>query len=451
MAKEDKPLEYQRRIRDTKGVAQRLDLGYLKRSAPLLLLRKRLTWVFVALAVLSGVPLVLGVGGSRRAVSNGPLSEAHSMFEKRCEVCHTQAFDGVPDQACQQCHDGAAHPAKLVDTARMNSVGRCAACHQEHRGQPQLAAVGMGNCTSCHADLAAHASGVTLKGTEITAFRLGRHPEFSSASAKDTRPLRLNHAIHMPVGAKVIRGIPLPMKCGDCHATDRASATGALLPVTFEHNCKACHARELEFDVYHLLSAAGAPAPHTPAPHAKDPKTIRDFLVTAYRGALAANPAVARRPLGNELAPQANAAVWLERVVKDSEAYLFGRKCVYCHEIAALSLKTAGDQGRPEFKKVNRVAGRYVETKPDGEPWFARGEFSHRRHRAVECESCHTTARASSRTSDVLTPVMQACTPCHGGSGTTLDRCSECHLYHNRNLQKDRERRPAGQMAGGAL
>src|SRR6185295_10441863 len=152
------------RIRDTKGVAQRLDLGYLKRPAVLALLRKRLTWLLVALAVLAGVPLVLGVGGSRRAVSNGPLSEAHAMFEKQCEVCHVQAFGGVPDQACQQCHDGAAHPAKLVDTARMNSVGRCAWCHQEHRGKPQLVAVGIGNCTSCHANLAAHASGVTLKG-----------------------------------------------------------------------------------------------------------------------------------------------------------------------------------------------------------------------------------------------------------------------------------------------
>ena len=444
MAKEDKPIEYQRRIRDTKGVAQRLDLGYLKRPALLALFRKRLTWALVAAAVLAGVPLVLGVGGSRRVVSNGPLSEAHAMFEKRCEVCHTQAFGGVPDQACQQCHDGAAHPAKLVDTARINAVGRCAGCHQEHRGKPQLVAVGTGNCTSCHADLAAHASGVTLKGKEITAFRPERHPEFSTVSAKDARPLRLNHAIHMPVGAKTIRGIPLPMKCGDCHATDRTSATGALLPVTFEQNCKTCHARELEFDVYHVLGAAGAPSPHT-----KDPKTIREFLVGAYRGALAANPETARRPLGNELAPQANAAVWLERVVKDSEAYLFGRKCVYCHEIAAL------ENGLPWVKKVNRIAGRYVEAKPDGEPWFPRGEFNHRRHRAVECESCHTRARTSSRTSDVLAPVMQACTPCHGGSdggsGSALDRCSECHQYHNRNLEKDRERQPAGQLAGGAL
>ena len=43
MAKDDKPLEYQRRFRDTKSVAQRLDLDYLKRPAMLSLLRKRLT------------------------------------------------------------------------------------------------------------------------------------------------------------------------------------------------------------------------------------------------------------------------------------------------------------------------------------------------------------------------------------------------------------------------
>ena len=35
---ENKPLEYQRRLRDTKGVAQRLDLSYLKRPAILALL-----------------------------------------------------------------------------------------------------------------------------------------------------------------------------------------------------------------------------------------------------------------------------------------------------------------------------------------------------------------------------------------------------------------------------
>src|SRR5213593_1241856 len=100
MAKEDKPLEYQRRIRDTKGVAQRLDLGYLKRATVLGVVRSRLTWVLLAAAVLASVPLITGIGGSRTTIENGLLSESHALFEKRCEVCHTQAFGGVPDKAC---------------------------------------------------------------------------------------------------------------------------------------------------------------------------------------------------------------------------------------------------------------------------------------------------------------------------------------------------------------
>lgn len=432
MAKEEKPLEYQRRIRDTKGVAQRLDLGYLNRPRLLAVARSRLTWLLVAAAAGASVPLLLGVGGSRKAIANGPVSEAHDLFAQRCEVCHDQSFKRAPDRACQGCHDGAPHPAKMVDRGKGNTVVTCAQCHMEHRGKAALGEVASENCTSCHADLKAHASGVTIKAVSITAFRTEKHPEFSAGTLADARPLRLNHAIHMPAQAKTIRGMKLPMQCGDCHVTDRSSATGALLPVTFEQNCKQCHARELEFDVYHLLGPNGPPAPHT-----KDAKTIREFVARAYRDALAANPAIVRKPLGNDLAPAAN---WLERVVKDSEDYLFGRKCGYCHTMAAYAM----------VKPVNRIAGRYVETKPEGEPWFARAEFAHRPHRAVECESCHAAARASTKTADVLIPAMKSCLPCHGKSEPGLDRCSECHLYHNRTLEKDRERRPTEELTGSA-
>jgi hypothetical protein len=78
MAKEDKPLEYQRRLRDTKGVAQRLDLDYLKRPALLSLLRKRLTWGLIGVAALACVPLVLGVGGSRHGLPPAELRSRSS-------------------------------------------------------------------------------------------------------------------------------------------------------------------------------------------------------------------------------------------------------------------------------------------------------------------------------------------------------------------------------------
>src|SRR5262249_6477868 len=124
MSKEDKPLEYQRRIRDTKGVAQRLDLGYLKRRQPLAQVRKYLVWGAIAAAVIVATPRVLGVGAARRTLESGPVSEAHQVFEARCELCHTQAFSSVPDTACTGCHDGAPHPAKLADTGHPSTKVR---------------------------------------------------------------------------------------------------------------------------------------------------------------------------------------------------------------------------------------------------------------------------------------------------------------------------------------
>jgi hypothetical protein len=442
MAKEEKPPEYERRIRDTKGVAQRLDLGYLGRTAALLLFRRKLTWSVLALAAAFAVPLILQIGWSRRSLSAGPVSSAHAIFEGRCQDCHSQAFRRVPDVACLKCHDGPAHPAKSVDTARIAALPPCYGCHVEHRGEIELAKVSDGNCTACHANLTAHAQGVKLQALSITAFRPGRHPEFAAALLPDLRPIKLNHAAHMPATPKTIRGIHLPMRCQDCHATDSASPKGNLQPVTFEGQCRTCHARELEFDVYQLLGPAAVPSPHT-----KDPQTIHQFIAATYSRLLQSDPALASRPLGNELTPPPNAAAWLNRVTKDSEQFLFQRKCSYCHEYQGF------DQGFPIVRKVNRIYGRYVEGQPGGSPWLMRGEFSHRAHRAVECESCHTAARASTQTSDVLIPVMKSCLPCHQDSRAGLNRCSECHLYHNKSLEKDRDRRPAGQVftAGSAI
>jgi hypothetical protein len=240
-----------------------------------------------------------------------------------------------------------------------------------------------------------------MKEARVTEFRAGAHPEFSTATMTDARPLRLNHAVHMPAAARSIREIRFPMKCSDCHVTDKSSASGEFLPVTFERNCKSCHARELEFDIDHVLGPNAPPAPHT-----RDARALRERIAAAYRG-------------------RADA----DRLAKESEAFLYGRKCGYCHE-----------GGAPQTAELRGVRGRY----PTGGAWLERSEFAHRAHRAVACDTCHKTARTSAKTADVLIPKMESCLECHGRAEAELDRCGVCHVYHNRALEGDVDRRLGG-------
>ena len=190
-----------------------------------------------------------------------------------------------------------------------------------------LAAVPDGNCTQCHANLSSLGPPGRVRDTEVSAFGVENHPDFPDPNTKDARPLRLNHAVHVPAEPKKIRNIELPMKCGDCHETDRGSPTGNLVPVTFEKHCRRCHERELQFDIFQLSGADAKPAPHV-----KDAQAIHTFILQAYENLLASRPTVLSIPLERGGAPESNAEVWLGTIVERSEAFLFDRKCIYCHE-----------------------------------------------------------------------------------------------------------------------
>jgi hypothetical protein len=150
------------------------------------------------------------------------------------------------------------------------------------------------------------------------------------------------------------------------------------------------------------------------------------------------------RPLGREFLPSASPQAWLDKAVLDSEAFLFERKCKYCHEYDRV------DNGFPVVSKAAPVEGRFLPGMEKGGPWFERGEFSHRAHRAVECASCHSAAKTSTKTGDVLIPKLKDCIVCHGSSGTHLDHCSQCHLYHNKSKESDRDRKPVEELLGEA-
>ena len=135
MAKEEKPLEYQRRIRDTKGVAQRLDLGLSETAGAACVCAKRITWARRCdRARWRSVPLVTGFGGSRRAVMNGPVSAAHAVFENSCESCHTQASAACRTPPARHATTARRIRRSMASTAHIKDAPHCAQCHLEHQG-----------------------------------------------------------------------------------------------------------------------------------------------------------------------------------------------------------------------------------------------------------------------------------------------------------------------------
>jgi hypothetical protein len=157
---------------------------------------------------------------------------------------------------------------------------------------------------------------------------------------------------------------------------------------------------------------------------------------------LARNPLILQQPIGRGSQTAPNGEVWLATVVEQSEKFLFERKCRYCHEYEGI------EGGYPVVKAVNEVRGQYAPEQRTGQPWLDHAAFSHRAHRAVECVSCHRDAAASKLTSDVLIAKMPDCLPCHGSTVTRLDRCSTCHLYHDKSQENDRDRRPIEELIG---
>ncbi len=62
--------------------------------------------------------------------------------------------------------------------------------------------------------------------------------------------------------------------------------------------------------------------------------------------------------------------------------------------------------------------------------FFHKGFFSHRKHEYLQCDNCHSDAKKSILTSDILLPSIKPCRTCHEKQGIHLDRCVVCHIYH---------------------
>jgi len=179
----------------------------------------------------------------------------------------------------------------------------------------------------------------------------------------------------------------------------------------YARHCAACH--PLAFD------ARFADA----APH-QETRVVHDFVARKYTEYIAQHSAEVNQPvaLNPDLPshpippPPRNASEWVAQRVEEAERLLWQKSCKECH---AVTYPVPGK--RPEIPK-SAIPPR----------WMMNAKFDHAAHQLVACTECHTQARTSNNSSDVLLPGIATCQKCHTGSRTSADsRCSECHEYHD--------------------
>lgn len=382
---------------------------------------------------------------SRRfdAFRPGELTPFHAgrIEASGCFDCHTP-FLGVSDARCNECHGpGRAdetplhHPAAAEDRRAGQSPG-CTACHLEHMGSDGLILAGSGRCLDCHRDLERVSAATLSFARTVTSFA-GDHPELAltvvdgGAASRvpvtdpalrraDPTAVRMSHAKHLAPGLVTPEGRQT-LACERCHRPAMAEdevPTG-LASIRFDTVCVDCHA--LTFDDRY---------PDETAPHVA-PEELRGALYVIYhdREMTYATPRQRRLDALRDIERREfDQSLLQEAIAAENRLY---QKCAQCH-------------------RMDLEATPYPAVEPTRIPerWFPYGRFDHADHsvqrfEGLDCSHCHTGARSSETSADLLLPGIASCTPCHGGGRgadggepafpivPAPDGCRTCHAYHS--------------------
>ena len=442
-----------RRIRTTKNLAKRMDLQYFKLAHPL---RSWRLWLSILVPVIAVVWFAAQRASSQKVYSSGPLSAAHAVLGKNCNVCHVTTLGffraKVSDDACLKCHDAPAHHAEKVDF-----TARCGSCHVEHKGSLRLASTENVSCTQCHADLRTR-NGSPQYVREVKDFDK-EHPEFAALrpGARDPGQVKLNHYAHLRPNLAGPTG-PVQMDCQDCHRLRLAAMDGTwpyampqamsqsmsqpiprpiaagmsadlkhapsqdyMAPIVYATQCAGCHVKDLQFDKRF----------DQVAPHDK-PEVVQAFLIQKYSDYFASHPGALKEAVAPErilpstvklpLPVPRNRQEWMDQQIMLADRLLFDKGCKLCH----VMIEGNGAEGNA----LPMVAKSSIPAR-----WFLHAEFDHDSHRLLTCTACHTRTPDSRQTADILLPGIESCRDCHEDGGPRHDaasgRCSECHAYHD--------------------
>lgn len=409
--------------------------------------------------------------GMETIFSPGSLASAHQPLD--CQSCHVEPWRGwheiwtaddqtkaVMDRACAGCHGGLLedrpkgrprldpvaatvmlpqrvaphHPRQIPD-----EVGKCADCHHEHEGERRLLKVTDDQCRRCHRDLHT-VDGEHAFYPTVTAFEID-HPPFGwwrAGGLQDTAAVHFNHQVHLQLQATGLRGIDKPLdrlkslECGSCHRPDPRGRR--MVPVRYDRNCAECHALTVRVAVQandRKSEEAVEAFCRRPAPHVAPP-LVSAVLRERLRLLAQENPVLwrqrdpsttlrafpGRRP---EQSTSRDLSDWVNSQSTIVERLLFDSPggCRYCHVPRKPS---DGSLGITEYKLTNVPVS-----------WFPHAQFSHAKHSLMTCTECHSQARSSTRTSDVLLPPKERCMNCHSNEASRVRAradCLECHEYH---------------------
>lgn len=352
------------------------------------------------------------------------------------------------DVSCQKCH-----PLHTFHEPNVAWEYSCSACHQEHRGLGPMLQPNAHHCTRCHGDadvmVAASKKGATMDASLFAfqhdwsraSFKPTRptngytqvihefskdHPEFQvhAGGLKDPNTLRFSHSTHAGSNPRMTLLHGKELDCTFCH---QAGPGGIYYKsVTFEKNCKACHA--LQFDQEN---------PGLTIPHGQ-PEFVHAFL----------------RSLPQQFADYAcrdkkiSGDTEVKRFVRerlDAMRQQYGpgeeleQKVFFSDERTgpATNVGGLGNSGRSVFPgcaychEIKRGTELPVVTAPlMPERWLSKGRFNHARHDTLACTTCHQ-APGSTQASDILLPSKNICASCHQPQGAARNDCFECHSYHH--------------------
>jgi predicted CXXCH cytochrome family protein len=367
--------------------------------------------------------------------SSGPISNSHKLIAADCTRCHSMPFTHVPDKECQSCHSMSEH---TKDMAQLTShhpdmTFRCGQCHMEHNGDGALISRDSRFCVQCHSSIGAFKQNPSIEN--VASFE--DHPQFrvavsepsgrsirvpidDQARAKDSTPIKLNHAVHLKRGLRGKNG-PVTLECSSCHELDRDFRV--MKPIRYEQHCADCHT--LGFDER---------LPNAQVPHG-DAEGVYAALFTEYTKLflLKEGPMSIQLPKdrempkgtkGTSVTPPVLDTTAIAASARDAERQLFTKTaCFECHNVTE---KPASEQN--DSNSHYRVPPPHIPN-----VWYSAARFSHGAHEPFACESCHQGTRKSTKTSDLLLPDISNCRECHvqqNKPGFVTSDCVLCHSYH---------------------